>query len=250
MGGAGKIFNLLGFSLILIACMLWVGPGIGIGSDSVGVDSYEVGSATAAPEIGKIGDTIHLQGTGILKDEEVAVLFGVRIDNVNYITDVGTTYSDSAGNWSFDAPIPSTVYAYNITAAAAAAVKATTGDSKPFWSFSTQGGTAAAGGGTAAAGITDGTPYSVSAGFYHYAGVTLGDDGALYGTNTNWVEVTDDATGDTESSPSSTAGASSSDLNSAQLPETGIPAAIIGLSGAGLLAAGFYLRRQPRCQEK
>ncbi|MHB0915357.1 MAG: hypothetical protein ACYC5A_01770 [Thermoleophilia bacterium] len=253
----------MGIVMLTVALAMSLGTSIGTGATKVGQNAYEVGSADAAPTKAKIGDTIHLQGSGILQDHELLVLFGVRVGNIVYAVDVGTTSSDASGNWSVNVQVPASVEVITTSASTAAA-----GSGAPGGVAATavdEADTPKAIGEGAASGIEDDSrifrsgealdyqPVGVAAGdwvavtngSWHFAAITLGEDGAVYGTNTNFIEVNDgtvdDAGNNPGSSPSTTSyGSVSRDI----LPETGWPASVAALCGMLCLATGHLINRR------
>lgn len=94
-------------------------------------------------------------------------------------------------------------------------------------------------------GVVDGTTYPVVPGNYHYAGVTEAANGGIYGTDSNWIEVTDPAVDNVGGSPSDSyysSHVSGSETSNAVLPNTGFPAALCCLAGASLLVRGHIFR--------
>lgn len=246
MGGASRHLNVLGVSLLSIALVLAFGSGIGIGDDKVGSNTHEIGSADVSPTVVQVGDSVHVEGTGMLANAQVLVLFGVRVsETVVFATEVGYAQSDAGGNWSINTQIPSSVQMYDENAVAATGGQAEAAGPDDVRSKAGLFGSKGFQQQKAAPGVSDGDWLAVWEGYWQFAGVTLGQDGGLYGTNSNFIEVTDNVVDDAGSSPgSSSYYTSSTGTSSAILPETGVPAIVTGLCGTGILAAGFILGKR------
>ncbi|RJQ45201.1 MAG: hypothetical protein C4534_05235 [Gaiellales bacterium] len=267
MGGARRYFNLAGYILLTAALLMAAGTSTGIGGDKVGENGYEVGSASAAPATAKVGDMIHLAGSGMIPDESLLFYFGVQVDTIVYIVDVGYGSSDSGGNWSFDTPVPPSVQVADMNAppdvaipaapdpAAGVAPAATAPEpaavSPAAATSAPQGVSRLFSGGmvpgfSPTAGLAEGDWVPVTEGAWHYGALAFDDYGTYYFTNTNFIEVTGGTVDDSGSSPGSSSpytssyGSTSGDI----LPETGWPAAVVALCGLICIAAGFLLNRR------